>query len=89
MTGRLEGKVAIVTGAGSGVASGMLLGAIGTDTGGSIRIPAAFCGVSGLMPTYGRVPKSGCTPLGFSSGLGGALAGRPFAIRFVDKRSAS
>jgi aspartyl-tRNA(Asn)/glutamyl-tRNA(Gln) amidotransferase subunit A len=54
------------SGSGSAVASGMVLGALGTDTGGSIRIPAAFCGVSGLMPTFGRVPKSGCAPLGYS-----------------------
>lgn len=54
------------SGSGSGVASGMVLGALGTDTGGSIRIPASYCGVSGLMPTFGRVPKSGCAPLGYS-----------------------
>jgi aspartyl-tRNA(Asn)/glutamyl-tRNA(Gln) amidotransferase subunit A len=54
------------SGTGSGVAAGFILGGLGTDTGGSIRIPAAFCGVSGLMPTFGRVPKSGCTPLGYS-----------------------
>ncbi|HEX4431811.1 MAG TPA: amidase [Frankiaceae bacterium] len=54
------------SGSGSAVATGMVLGALGTDTGGSIRIPAAFCGVSGLMPTFGRVPKSGCAPLGYS-----------------------
>jgi aspartyl-tRNA(Asn)/glutamyl-tRNA(Gln) amidotransferase subunit A len=62
------------SGAGSGVASGMFLAGIGTDTGGSIRIPAAFCGVSGLMPTFGRVPKSGCVPLGFSLDHVGPLA---------------
>jgi aspartyl-tRNA(Asn)/glutamyl-tRNA(Gln) amidotransferase subunit A len=44
----------------------MVLGALGTDTAGSIRIPAAFCGVTGVMPTFGRVPKSGCAPLGYS-----------------------
>jgi aspartyl-tRNA(Asn)/glutamyl-tRNA(Gln) amidotransferase subunit A len=54
------------SGTGSGVAAGMFLGGLGTDTGGSIRIPAAFCGISGLMPTFGRVPKSGCVPLGYS-----------------------
>ncbi len=54
------------SGSGSAVASGMVFGALGTDTGGSIRIPAAFCGVNGLMPTFGRVPKSGCAPLGYS-----------------------
>ncbi len=55
------------SGTGAGVAAGLFLAGIGTDTGGSIRIPAAFCGVSGLMPTFGRVPKSGCVPLGYSA----------------------
>ena len=54
------------SGTGSGVAAGMFLAGLGTDTGGSIRIPAAFCGITGLMPTFGRVPKSGCVPLGYS-----------------------
>lgn len=54
------------SGSASGVATGALLGALGTDSAGSIRAPAAFCGVTGLKPTYGRVPKSGCVPLGFS-----------------------
>jgi aspartyl-tRNA(Asn)/glutamyl-tRNA(Gln) amidotransferase subunit A len=62
------------SGSGNGVAAGMFLAAIGTDTAGSIRIPAAFCGTSGLMPTYGRVPKSGCVPLGYSLDHIGPLA---------------
>jgi aspartyl-tRNA(Asn)/glutamyl-tRNA(Gln) amidotransferase subunit A len=53
-------------GTGNGIASGLFLAGIGTDTGGSIRIPAAWNGITGLMPTFGRVPKSGCTPLGYS-----------------------
>jgi aspartyl-tRNA(Asn)/glutamyl-tRNA(Gln) amidotransferase subunit A len=62
------------SGSGAGVAAGLFYWAIGTDTGGSIRIPAAFCGVSGLMPTFGRVPKSGCVPLGYSLDHIGPLA---------------
>jgi aspartyl-tRNA(Asn)/glutamyl-tRNA(Gln) amidotransferase subunit A len=53
------------SGSGSGVAAGMFLGALGTDTGGSVRLPAAWSGISGLKQTFGRVPKSGCTPLGY------------------------
>lgn len=54
------------SGTGGGVAAEMFLAGLGTDTGGSIRIPAATCGITGLKPTYGRVPKDGCAPLGFS-----------------------
>jgi aspartyl-tRNA(Asn)/glutamyl-tRNA(Gln) amidotransferase subunit A len=62
------------SGTGNGIAGGLFLAGIGTDTGGSIRIPAAFCGTSGLMPTFGRVPKSGCVPLGFTLDHIGPLA---------------
>jgi aspartyl-tRNA(Asn)/glutamyl-tRNA(Gln) amidotransferase subunit A len=62
------------SGSGSGVAAGIMLGAIGTDTGGSIRVPSAFCGVTGLMPTFGRVPNAGCVPFGFSLDHIGPLA---------------
>lgn len=54
------------SGSGSSVAVGSVLGALGTDTGGSIRLPAAYCGITGLMQTFGRVPKSGCAPLGYT-----------------------
>ncbi|GAC1616483.1 MAG: hypothetical protein NVS4B9_05990 [Ktedonobacteraceae bacterium] len=50
-------------GSAAAVAAGMALGAIGTDTCGSIRIPAAFCGITGLKPTYGRVSCYGVIPL--------------------------
>jgi aspartyl-tRNA(Asn)/glutamyl-tRNA(Gln) amidotransferase subunit A len=62
------------SGSGAGVAAGLFLAAVGTDTGGSIRVPAIFCGVSGLMPTFGRVPNAGCAPLGYSLDHIGPLA---------------
>lgn len=61
-------------GTGNGIAAGLFLAGIGTDTGGSIRIPAAWNGTTGLMPTFGRVPKSGCVPLGYSLDHIGPLA---------------
>jgi aspartyl-tRNA(Asn)/glutamyl-tRNA(Gln) amidotransferase subunit A len=57
-----------------GIAAGLFLAGIGTDTGGSIRIPAAFCGISGLKPTYGLVPTEGCVPLAFSQDHVGPMA---------------
>ena len=62
------------SGTGSGVAAGLFLAGVGTDTGGSIRMPSAYCGISGLKATFGRVPKSGCTPLGYSLDHVGPMA---------------
>ena len=54
------------SGSGVAVAAGLCFGAIGTDTGGSIRLPSAWCGVVGLKPTYGRVSRAGVFPLAAS-----------------------
>ncbi len=61
-------------GSGASVAAGECFAAIGTDTGGSIRIPAALCGMVGLMPTYGLVSRAGVTPLSWSLDHVGPLA---------------
>src|SRR5437016_6078279 len=53
-------------GSAASVAAGLGLAAIGTDTAGSIRLPAAYCGVVGLKPTYGRVSARGIVPLSWS-----------------------
>jgi aspartyl-tRNA(Asn)/glutamyl-tRNA(Gln) amidotransferase subunit A len=62
------------SGSASGVATGMMLGAIGTDSGGSTRMPAAFCGVTGFKPTYGVLATDGCLPLAWSTDTVGLLA---------------
>ncbi|GGF94257.1 amidase [Paenibacillus abyssi] len=53
-------------GSGAAVAADMTIASLGTDTAGSIRIPAAICGIVGLKPTHGRVSKYGCFPLSWS-----------------------
>ncbi|WP_433567294.1 amidase [Nocardia sp. CA-151230] len=62
------------SGSASGVATGMFLAAVGTDTAGSIRIPSAFNGTTGLKPTFGRTPKSGVVPLGYTLDHVGPMA---------------
>ena len=61
-------------GSGAAVAAGLCFGALGTDTGGSIRLPAAHCGIVGLKPTFGRVSTRGVLPLSWSLDHVGPMA---------------
>lgn len=71
-TGRLPGGSS--SGAAVAAADGMGFGGLGSDTGGSCRIPAALCGVVGYKPTASRVPLTGATPLSFSLDSIGPIA---------------
>src|SRR5207253_3637926 len=62
------------SGTGASVAAGLVLGGTGSDTGGSIRGPAAYCGLAGIKPTYGLISRMGILPLGFSLDHAGPMA---------------
>jgi aspartyl-tRNA(Asn)/glutamyl-tRNA(Gln) amidotransferase subunit A len=62
------------SGTASAIAAGLIMGGSGTDTGGSIRSPAALCGTSGIKPTYGRCSRAGVFPLAYSLDHVGPMA---------------
>lgn len=62
------------SGSGAAIAAGLVLGAMGSDTGGSIRSPSALCGIAGIKPTYGLVSRKGILPLSQSLDHAGPMA---------------
>ncbi len=81
-TGRLPGGSS--SGAAVAAADGMGFGGLGSDTGGSCRIPAALCGVVGYKPTASRVPLTGATPLSFSLDSIGPIARSVGCCQVID-----
>ncbi|WP_322107089.1 amidase [Paraburkholderia sp. J41] len=73
------------SGAAASVADGMAAVALGTDTGGSIRIPAAFCGLTGFKPTAARIPRTGGVPLSTTLDSFGAIGNTVACCALVDR----
>lgn len=71
-------------GAGAAVAARLVPAAIGTDTGGSVRVPAAFCGVFGLRPSVGRVSADGIAPISATRDTAGPLARSVADVALLD-----
>ncbi len=82
ITGRIPGGS--TSGGAVAVADGMCWAALGTDTGGSVRIPAAFCGLVGFKPTQGRLPSAGAFPLAPSFDSVGLIAKTVTDCRYLD-----
>ena len=83
--GRIPGGSS--SGAAVSVTDGMAFGALGTDTGGSCRIPAALCGIVGFKPTAHRVPTAGAFPLSTSLEFGRPARGHSRLLRRARRRS--
>ena len=82
-TGRIPGGSS--SGAAVSVADGMAIVGLGTDTGGSCRIPAALCGTVGWKPTARRIPLDGVTPLAFSLDSLGSMGASVACVALVDR----
>ncbi|GAB2889349.1 amidase [Paralcaligenes ginsengisoli] len=82
VTGRISGGSS--SGAAVSVADQMSVAAIGTDTGGSVRIPSAFCGLAGFKPTAARVPTQGALPLSWTLDSIGPLAASVSCCAILD-----
>lgn len=70
-------------GSGAALAAGLCLGSLGSDTGGSIRVPASLCGIVGLKPTYGRVSLRGVIPLSWNMDHAGPMARRVLDVAIL------
>src|SRR5204863_3451998 len=71
-------------GSAAAVAAGLVPLALGTDTGGSVRIPASYCGIVGFRPSIGRWPRTGVMPLSTTRDTVGVLAGSVAEVSLVD-----
>ncbi len=71
------------SGSGVAIASGLAYGALGSDTGGSVRMPASLCGIAGLKPTYGLIPRTGILDLSHSMDHLGPMARRSIDCGYI------